>query len=319
MKFRLQVHLIMDGDRIKVMESHLVSLLPTAAKDLLNLPVFPTGKHHLTLWEVIYLLILLALLFIATRLTKKWLIEKILVKTSLDPGVRYALGTIFSYMLLTVGLLVILDTAGVDVTIITVIAGALGIGISLSLQNIITNLFAGLIILIERPIKVGDYVQVGDTVGEVTEISLRATTVVTPQNTAVIVPNSEFISSRVINLSFRGSAVRLTIPITIETDEDPEKLVQLLTTVSEQEPGILTSRQNQVLLDSFSKENRTFKLLVWTQVYAFQPEALKSNLNRAISKALFGQSPKAPEKPEQAESANVPGARESSLSPPSKR
>jgi small-conductance mechanosensitive channel len=299
------------------MESHLVSLLPTAAKDLLNLPVFPTGKHHLTLWEVIYLLMLLVILFMVTRLTKKWLIEKILVRTPLDPGVRYALGTIFSYMLLTVGLLVILDTAGVDVTIITVIAGALGIGISLSLQNIITNLFAGLIILIERPIKVGDYIQVGDTVGEVTEISLRATTVVTPQNAAVIVPNSEFISSRVINLSFGGRAIRLTIPITIETDEEPEKLVQLLTRVCEQEPGILTSRTNQVLLDSFGKENRTFKLLVWTQVYAFEPAALRSNVNRAISKALLAQSYKTTAKPEQSEATNAPAGRESPLSPSS--
>jgi small-conductance mechanosensitive channel len=268
------------------MDPHLTTLLPTAAKDLLNLPVFPTGKHHLTLWEVLYLLILLGLLFTATKVTKTWLIEKILVKTSLEPGVRYALGTIFSYAVLTVGLLVILDTAGIDVTIITVIAGALGIGISLSLQNIITNLFAGLIVLIERPIKVGDYVQVGDTTGEVTDISLRATTIVTPQNTAVIVPNSEFISSRVINLSFRDSIVRLTIPISIDRDEDPEKLIALVSEIAEKEPGILKDRPIQVLLDSFGKEGQKFKLVVSTQEYARQPSVLQSQINRAISKNL---------------------------------
>jgi len=271
------------------MDPHLTTLLPTAAKDLLNLPVFPTGKHHLTLWEVIYLLILLAALFTATRITKKWLIEKILVRTSLEPGVRYALGTIFSYAVLTVGLLVILDTAGIDVTIITVIAGALGIGISLSLQNIITNLFAGLIVLIERPIKVGDYVQVGDTTGEVTDISLRATTLVTPQNTAVIVPNSEFITSRVNNLSFGDSIVRLTIPISIDRDEDPEKLISLLSAIAEKEPGILKDRPIQVLLDSFSKDGQKFKLVVSTQTYSRHPEVLQSELNRAISKALIAQ------------------------------
>jgi small-conductance mechanosensitive channel len=268
------------------MDPHLTTLLPTAAKDLLNLPVFPTGKHHLTLWEVLYLLILLALLFTATKITKTWLIEKILVRTSLEPGVRYALGTIFSYAVLTVGLLVILDTAGIDVTIITVIAGALGIGISLSLQNIITNLFAGLIVLIERPIKVGDYVQVGDTTGEVTDISLRATTIVTPQNTAVIVPNSEFITSRVINLSFRDSIVRLTIPISIDRDEDPEKLITLVSEIAEKEPGILKDRPIQVLLDSFGKDGQKFKLVVSTQEYARQPSVLQSQINRAISKNL---------------------------------
>jgi len=268
------------------MDPHLTTLFPAAAKDLLNLPVFPTGKHHLTLWEVIYLLILLALLFTATKITKKWLIEKILVKTSLDPGVRYALGTIFSYAVLIIGLLVILDTAGIDVTIITVIAGALGIGISLSLQNIITNLFAGLIVLIERPIKVGDYVQVGDTTGEVMDISLRATTLVTPQNTAVIVPNSEFISTRVINLSFRDNVVRLTLPISIDRDEDPEKLLDLVNGIAQNQPGILKDRPIQVLLDSFGKDSQKFKLVVWTQTYARQPEVLQSELNRAISKAL---------------------------------
>jgi small-conductance mechanosensitive channel len=291
------------------MDPHLTTLLPAAAKDLLNLPVFPTGKHHLTLWEVIYLLILLVLLFTATRITKKWLIEKLLIKTSLEPGVRYALGTIFSYAVLTIGLLVILDTAGIDVTIITVIAGALGIGISLSLQNIITNLFAGLIVLIERPIKVGDYVQVGDTTGEVTDISLRATTIITPQNTAVIVPNSEFITSRVSNLSFRDNVVRLTIPISIDRDEDPEKLISLLSGIAEKEPGILKNRPIQVLLDSFSKDAQKFKLLVWTQTYARRPEVLQSELNRAISKALLAQKVKTsvePAKVEQTELVTPP-------------
>jgi len=296
----------------QTMDPHLTVLIPTAAKDLLNLPVFPTGKHHLTLWEVIYLLILLAILFTVTRLIKKWLIEKILVRTPLEPGVRYALGTIFSYAVLTIGLLVILDTAGIDVTVLTVIAGALGIGISLSLQNIITNLCAGLIVLIEHPIKVGDYVQVGDTIGEVSEISLRATTIVTPQNTAVIVPNSEFISSRVTNLSYRNSIVRLTIPVAIDRDEDPEKLISLLTAIAEKEPGILKDRPIQVLLDSFGKEAQKFKLVVWSQTYARQPEVLQSELNRAISKTLQAEHVKTtvePAKVEQTETITPPPPR----------
>jgi small-conductance mechanosensitive channel len=164
-------------------------------------------------------------------------------------------------------------------------------------------------VLIERPIKVGDYVQAGDTMGEVTDISLRATTIVTPQNTAVIVPNSEFISSRVINLSFRDSIVRLTIPVSIDRDEDPEKLIGLLSGIAEKEPGILKDRPIQVLLDSFGKETQKFKLVVWTQTYARQPEVLQSELNRAISKALISQNVKTavePAKIEQTESMASP-------------
>jgi small-conductance mechanosensitive channel len=256
------------------------------AKDVLNLPVFPTGKHHLTLWMVMYLLILLSILLSVTNFVKRWLIDKILVRFVSDRGVRYTLGAIFSYVVLTVGLLIILDTAGIDITIITVIAGALGIGLSLSLQNICANCFGGLLILIERPIKVGDRIQVGDTVGEVADIALRATTVMTKQNTAVIVPNTDFVSSKVVNLSYGGGTIRCSIPIVLPSSEDPEVLINIVERSAKELSANNKDKPVQVLLQSFTNDTINLLVYVWTDDRSYEPEVLQSELNRAVAKEL---------------------------------
>ncbi len=261
------------------------SALPVA-KDVLNLPVFPTGKHHLTLWMVMYLLILLTVLLSVTNLVKRWLIDKILVRFIGDRGIRYALGAIFSYVVLTVGLLIILDTAGIDITIVTVIAGALGIGLSLSLQNICANCFGGLLILIERPIKVGDRIQVGDTIGEVADISLRATAVMTKQNTAVIVPNTDFVSSKVINLSYGGSSIRTSIPMTLPSSDDPEGIITMVEQAAKQLSKADKTKPVQVLLQSFTNDTITLLVYVWTDDRSYEPEVFQSELNIAVSKEL---------------------------------
>jgi small-conductance mechanosensitive channel len=286
---------------------------------ILNLPVFPNGKHHITLWMIIYLIILLFVLFTVTNFTKKWLIESLLAKTNLDRGVRYALGAIFSYALMTVGLLIILDTAGIDVTIVTVIFGALGIGISLSLQNIISNLFAGIIILIERPIKVGDLIQIDNTTGEVVDISLRATSIITNRNAAVIVPNSSFITSQVVNLSYRDKLLRISIPVSIDTDQDPEHLLDLLKTVVSSHKGVITERPVEILLNSFGKDNSKYTILLWTQTYAQQPDLLQSDINRAISKELRKESIKATVESAQVEETVYEPRQASNAQPPDEK
>ena len=130
---------------------------------------------------------------------------------------------------------------------LTILAGALGVGIGFGLQNITNNFISGIIILFERPIKVGDRIQVGDLFGDVVNISMRSTMVVTNDNIAVIVPNSEFISSRVINWSYSDRNVRFNIPVGVSYKEDPEKVKQILLEVAEQDKGVLKSPKPEVL------------------------------------------------------------------------
>ena len=145
----------------------------------------------------------LALVWVTRRVTR-WFVENVLARRGFDIGMREALGVIARYIIITLGTLVILQSAGVDLTSLNVLVGAVGVGLGFGLQNITSNFFSGLILLFERPIKMGDRVEIGGVVGEVREIGARATTIVTDESVAMIVPNSQFVSERVTNWSRPG-------------------------------------------------------------------------------------------------------------------
>jgi len=265
---------------------YLLNHIDPLVKDLLNLPALPSDKHRLTLWMIIHASVLLGILILFTKILKGWLIEKVLSKTQFELGLRYALGAIASYIVLILGFFVILDTAGIDTTALTVVIGALGLGLSLSLQTIMSNCFAGLYILVERRIKVGDRVQIGELVGRVKDISLRASYLITNENTLVIVPNSDFISSRVINLSYDGKATRIVVPIAIDPVAEPEPLIKFLIQVLEELPGVAKEPPVEILFKSFSKDQQNFVAIAWTEDNAQKPELLQSKLNLAIANAI---------------------------------
>ena len=134
-----------------------------------------------------------------TRRVTRWLVDHLLARRGFDIGVREALGTIVRYVVISLGTLVILQSAGIELTSLNVLVGAVGVGLGFGLQNITSNFFSGLILLFERPIKIGDRVEIAGCVGEVREIAARATTLVTDENVAIIVPNSQFVAERVMN------------------------------------------------------------------------------------------------------------------------
>ena len=169
---------------------------------ILDDSIFRLGRGHLTVGEALYIFILLILLLILSKKIQKWMENLLLVRHSVEEGTALAISSLVRYAIVFVGLIVILESNGIDLRSLTVLAGALGIGIGFGLQNIAANLVSGLIILFERPIKVGDRIEVGTIAGDVLKISLRSTVVRTNDNIDIIVPNSEFISSRVINWSY---------------------------------------------------------------------------------------------------------------------
>lgn len=250
----------------------------------LEMPLLPIGHTRLTLWAVLYLLGLVAFLIYVTGKLKAWIVDRLLARTRVDIGIRQAVGSIFRYVVIAIGFMIILQTAGIDLSALTVLAGALGIGVGFGLQNITNNFVSGLIILFERPIKVGDRIEVGNITGDVVNISPRATTVVTNDNIAVIVPNSEFISSRVINWSYTNRDVRLNFPVGVAYRSDPEEVRKLLLEVAADHPGVLKERKADVLLQEFGDSSLNFILRVWTRDYATTPGVLRSELNYAICK-----------------------------------
>lgn len=248
----------------------------------LEIPLLPIGGTRFTVWMVLYLAVLIVLLVYATGKLKAWMVNRLLARTRIDIGVRQAVGSIFRYVIVAVGFMIILQTAGIDLSALTVLAGALGIGVGFGLQNITNNFVSGLIILFERPIKVGDRIEVGNVTGNVVKISPRATTIVTNDHIAIIVPNSEFISSQVINWSYTNRDVRLNFPVGVAYQSDPELVRKTLLEVAAEHPGVLKERKADVLLQEFGDSSLNFILRVWTREYTTTPGVLRSELNYAI-------------------------------------
>ncbi len=227
---------------------------------------------------VIVLVLLVALVWVTGRVTTM-VVDRILARRGLDVGIAQAVGTIFRYAIVGLGTLVIVQSAGIDLSTLTVLAGALGVGLGFGLQNVVGNFISGLIILFERPIKVGDRVEVGQVMGDVRRIAARATTVVTNDNIAIIVPNSDFITERVTNWSHGSRLVRLRVPVGVSYAADPDVVRRLLTDVAERHAGVLKEPKPDVIFLEFGDSSLNFELRVWTRDFTDKPILLRSQLN----------------------------------------
>lgn len=260
-----------------------------SSKEFIQEPLFNLGKSTITLSTILYLIISIYLLFFLSSKLKKLLADRILAKYNVDIGVRQAISTILRYVIVTLGLIIIIQTAGIDMSFVTVLAGALGVGIGFGLQNITNNFVSGIVILVERPVKVGDRIEVnthsGDKIsGDVINISSRATTILTNDNISVIVPNSNLITSAVINWSYNDKRVRFNFLVPVHYSEDPELVKKILLEVARDNDGVLKTPIPDVLLDEFGDRSINYILRVWTSRYIQKPGVLRSQLYYAIVK-----------------------------------
>lgn len=253
-------------------------------KSFLDIPLFSAGKSSITIWTLVWLVILALLMFSLTRWLTLWVVTRLLARSKIELGVRLAVGTIIRYVVIIVGMIVILQTLGIDLSALTILTGALGVGVGFGLQHITNNLVSGIILLFERPIKVGDRIEVGGVLGDVVRISPRATIIVTNDNITVIVPNSEFITGRVTNWSYIDRDVRFHIPVAVSYHSDPEEVRRLLLAVAGAHPGVLKQPEPDALFQEFGDSSLKFVLRVWTRDYITTQGVLRSELNFAISR-----------------------------------
>lgn len=256
------------------------------ALKLLNTPFGTLGKSEISIAFLVYLILSIILVFYFSRKAKQLLVHRILNKTSMDIGVTQSIGSIVRYVIIVLGVVIVFQTAGLDLSALSVLAGALGVGIGFGLQNVFNNFVSGLIILFERPIKIGDRVEVGDISGDVVRIASRATTVITNDNISIIIPNSEFVSSRVINWSHNDRMIRFRFPVGVAYKEDPEKVKKLLMEVAAANSNVLNSPAPDVILLAFGDSALQFELRVWTIKLINRPTLLKSQLYYAIYKTF---------------------------------
>lgn len=254
--------------------------------NIFKLPLVPVGEQPITLWMITFVAVLGYTLVYFTGKMQRWLAETLNKRPNLDFGTAQSVSSIVKYTVLVVGFVIILQAAGIDLSTVTVIAGALGLGVGLGLQNIVSNLVSGLVVMFERPVKVGDRIELGGVQGDVVKLSLRAATIRTNDNIEIIVPNNEFINGNVINWSHSSRDVRVNIPVGVSYNADPEKVkLCLLKSVQDCE-SVLDQPQPDVIFDGFGDSALNFELRVYTRTHANKPRVLKSMLNYKIFEEL---------------------------------
>jgi len=252
----------------------------------LNLELFSIGNATLTIGKVIYILVLVLLVLIATKIFGRWFTYKLLARTQMDVGARLATGRLTSYAFAVIGFMVVLQMSGIDLTTLNVFAGAVGVAVGFGLQTVANNFICGLIILFERPIKLGDRIQVGDVHGKVVEIRARSTTIVTNNNISIIIPNSKFIEENVVNWSYKEATIRFEVPVGVAYGSEPRVVEKAILAAASDVEDVLKDPPPDVMFAGFGESSLDFKLRAWTMTQLHQKDAFISQVNFAIHDRL---------------------------------
>lgn len=247
-------------------------------------PLFHMGETSFSVLSITIIIVASAFVIWLANRIRDILAKKVFVRYHIETGLADAIATIIKYVLLVIGFVIVLESAGINLSSLTVVAGALGVGIGFGLQSITNNFISGIIILFERPIKVGDRIEVGGLQGNVTAISARATIVNTNDNVSVIVPNSEFTTKQVVNWSHNDRMVRFRFPVSVSYKSDPAMVKKALLEVVKENSNVLKHPEPDVLFDAFGESSLDFTLRVWTTAYTDRPRVMKSQLYYAIFK-----------------------------------
>lgn len=218
---------------------------------------------QISLFRLFIAVCLFAGLLFVTRLVQRGLLGSVLHPSKTDQGLANSIRTGVGYVGSGLAALVGLSYAGLDITNLAIVAGALSVGIGFGLQSIVNNFVSGLILLVERPIKVGDWIQVGTNQGYVRKISVRSTEVETFDRASIIVPNSELISGAVINLTHRNALGRLSIAVGTSYDCDPEVVQKLLLRVADESPLVAKHPAALAVFENFGESSLDFTLRVY--------------------------------------------------------
>ncbi|WP_226578037.1 mechanosensitive ion channel family protein [Halobacillus litoralis] len=271
-------HLIPEKDRVQKVSLSLINwlvfngvllfiILYFSNSDWLFYPIFTIGQVNITLFLIIIAVLIITFSYRLSNTLNRHLLPFFFERHNLDKGIQFTLERVIHYIIMLVAVLVSLTTVGIDLSALTVFAGVLGVGIGFGMQNIASNFISGLILLFERPIKVGDRVLIDDVVGDVEKISMRATIVRTLENEHIIIPNSYFLEEKVVNRSFADSRLRLTIPIGVAYGTDVQKVKEILLkiadTANQENSFVLDSPQPYVNFQGFGDSSLDFELFVW--------------------------------------------------------
>lgn len=221
------------------------------------------GEIGLSLGGILVFFLTLWAAFTVSRFIRFLLEEDVMPRVELPRGVPRAINIVLHYTLMVVAFLLAMAAAGVDLGKLTILAGAFGLGIGFGLQNIINNFVSGLILLFERPIQIGDTVEVGTLIGEVKRIGIRSSTVRSYTGAEVIVPNANLVSTEVINWTLSDRRRRLMVSVGVKYGTDPEEVLEILRTVAAEHEKVLSDPAPWPLFTGFGDSSLNFELRFW--------------------------------------------------------
>ncbi|MBD3233421.1 MAG: mechanosensitive ion channel [candidate division Zixibacteria bacterium] len=249
--------------------------------EYLNFKLFSIKETPVSVISILMFLFVIFCFYVISSIITRIILKRAVSRFNIDAGIQYTLLRISHYLIMITGTVVAFQFVGVDLAGLAVIFGLLSVGIGFGLQNITSNFISGLILLFERPIKVGDRVTVGDVEGDVVAINMRSTTIKTLRNIAIIVPNSQFISEKVTNWSYGDPVIRSDIEVGVSYNSDLDLVMKALTEVVEGHSAVLDDPKSDILFKSFGDSSWNMTLRCWlsgTQGY-YQ---IRSELHEAI-------------------------------------
>lgn len=240
--------------------------------------LFKIGGLAITPVFLIKVAIFVVLLITVSNLLQRLLFTRVLRHLNVSEGLKFALGRFATYTIIFGGLFVGLQSLGVNLNSLVVFGGAVGVGVGLGLQNVVSNFVAGIILLVEQPIRMGDRIETKDTLGDVVRIGARSTWVRTNDNVVIIVPNSDFINNPVTNWTANDPRVRIAVPVGVGYSSNPEQVREILLTAASEHPHVLNDPAPDVIFADYGDNSLDFVLRVWTEHHAHTPQILKSDL-----------------------------------------
>jgi small-conductance mechanosensitive channel len=223
--------------------------------------------------------------FLVSRIVRFVLEEEVYSRVKLAPGLHYSISKMVNYAILVLGFFTGIALLGFDLTRLTILVGAFGVGLGFGLQNIINNFVSGLILLFERPIKVGDVIQLAGNEGVVKRIGIRASILRVPNGSEVIVPNGSLISETVTNWTFSDRLRRIDLPVPVAAPAEAQRVIELLKGAAVTQPRVMKDPPPQALLSSFAGDAMNFELRVWTD-QSEDWSQIRSELALAVRAAL---------------------------------
>ena len=246
---------------------------------------FRIGNTQISIAAILASTMVFVVGYFAARMFQGWLDRQVLQPAGISGSVRHSIRTGVGYVGVIVAALIAISYAGLDLSSLAIVAGALSVGIGLGLQGVVNNFVSGLILLVERPIKVGDHIEVGGEDGIVRRISVRSTEIETFDRANVLVPNAYFIGEKVKNWTLHNYSRRIIIPVNVTYDSDPRRTLEVLLKVARAHNQVMTNPEPSVLFEEFGNQALAFKLYAY--VYDLtKGGTVKTELRIAIMEAF---------------------------------